>query len=284
MMNQDSGRDRLLDLLVDQALFGLAADEHVELQELQSRFPEVSPVCMDKVATLVELSALPEATEAMPVGLQERIRNGMPAFVGPADDVAVPRGHVASERELEVSSRSNLDSSANTWRQVLGWAGWALAACLLVALLLPGGGNSRGGGANLVQLRKDLLRASDEYILRDWKATEDPAAIDASGEKASGDVLWDNERQEGYLRIRGLQANNPAINQYQLWIFDDDQAHPVDGGVFDIPAGEEEVVIPIQAKIHVSKPTVFAITVEKPGGVVVSEQERVPLLAAPSGD
>ena len=53
---------------------------------------------------------------------------------------------------------------------------------------------------------------------------------------------------------------------------------PVDGGVFDIASFGESIVA-IQAKLRVNKPTVFAITVEKPGGVVVSDQTRLPLLA-----
>jgi phosphotransferase system IIA component len=44
----------------------------------------------------------------------------------------------------------------------------------------------------------------------------------------------------------------------------------VDGGVFDIQASNGEVIIPINAKLAVNKPTAFAITLEKTGGVVVS--------------
>jgi hypothetical protein len=40
-----------------------------------------------------------------------------------------------------------------------------------------------------------------------------------------------------------------------------------------------ETIVPIQAKLKVLKPAAFAITIEKPGGVVVSTQERLPLLA-----
>ena len=78
----------------------------------------------------------------------------------------------------------------------------------------------------------------------------------------------------------GLPVNNPNVEQYQLWIFDTDkgQDHPVDGGVFDI-AGTKQVVVPIDARIPVNKAVQFAITVEKPGGVVVSDKSRLPLLA-----
>ncbi len=96
-----------------------------------------------------------------------------------------------------------------------------------------------------------------------------------------GDVVWSNERQEGYLILR-LKPNDPAVSQYQLWIFDEtrDGRFPVDGGVFDMP-DKAEAVVPIRAKLPVGKPTLFAVTVEKPGGVVVSDRQRIVLAAKP---
>ena len=37
--------------------------------------------------------------------------------------------------------------------------------------------------------------------------------------------------------------------------------------------------MPIEAKLPVSNAVMFAITVERPGGVVVSDRSRLPLLA-----
>jgi hypothetical protein len=59
-------------------------------------------------------------------------------------------------------------------------------------------------------------------------------------------------------------------------------SYPVDGGVFEIPADGGEVVIPIEAKLPVGQPTLFAVTVEPPGGVVVSSRERIVLVAQPA--
>ena len=39
------------------------------------------------------------------------------------------------------------------------------------------------------------------------------------------------------------------------------------------------MLIPIEVKLPVVEPTLFANTIEKPGGVVVSSRERLPLLA-----
>ncbi len=109
-----------------------------------------------------------------------------------------------------------------------------------------------------------------------WQATEDPAAAGAAGS-----VVWSSAQQAGLMKIQGLEANDPAVSQYQLWIFDKnrDDRYPVDGGVFDIPAGATEALVPIDAKVAVGEPALFAITVEPPGGVVVSDRERIVLLA-----
>jgi hypothetical protein len=102
-----------------------------------------------------------------------------------------------------------------------------------------------------------------------------PWAGDARG--AAGDVVWDNARQRGFLRLKGFVANDPASARYQLWIFDAarDDRYPVDGGMFDVPPGREEVVIPVRPSVPVLRPAAFAVTVEGPGGAVVSEREKV---------
>ena len=86
------------------------------------------------------------------------------------------------------------------------------------------------------------------------------------------------------MRFAGLAPNDPTREQYQLWIFDKDRPAetPVDGGVFDVDPATGEVVIAIDPKVRVTDATMFAVTVEKPGGVVVSKRERIPVLAKPA--
>ena len=84
------------------------------------------------------------------------------------------------------------------------------------------------------------------------------------------------------MRIDGLETNDPTVSQYQLWIFQGTdpaaEAHPVDGGVFDVLGGGE-VIVPIDAKLDVGRAGLFAVTVEKPGGVVVSGREQIVAVA-----
>lgn len=106
---------------------------------------------------------------------------------------------------------------------------------------------------------------------------------DAGG--GPGDVVWDGHGQRGFLRLRGFVPNDPARARYQLWIFDGarDDRYPVDGGVFDVPAGLDEVIIPVKAALPVTRPTGFAVTVEHPGGAVVSTREKLVAFAAADG-
>jgi hypothetical protein len=110
-------------------------------------------------------------------------------------------------------------------------------------------------------------------------ATKDPGAAGMSG-----DVVWNPVTQQGFLHFVGLRPNDPQMHQYQLWIFDGtrDQRYPVDGGVFDVPANQGEVVVPIRASLPVRTPKAFAVTIEKPGGVVVSGRQHVVALGQAS--
>ena len=119
---------------------------------------------------------------------------------------------------------------------------------------------------------RDALLANADSLKIPLGATKDPAAAGVTG-----DVVWDPVTQRGFLHFAGLAPNDPAMHQYQIWIFDAgrDKRYPVDGGVFDVPANAGEVIIPIRAALMVRKPAAFAVTLEKPGGVVVSGREHV---------
>mgnify|MGYP002526087998 FL=1 len=96
----------------------------------------------------------------------------------------------------------------------------------------------------------------------------------------SGDIIWSDEGQKGFIKIAGLPMNDPRQNQYQVWILDPlNHKQPVDGGVFDVTQVDGTMIIPINPKLPISKAVGFAITLEQPGGVVVSNQPL--LLTAP---
>jgi anti-sigma-K factor RskA len=157
------------------------------------------------------------------------------------------------------------------------WATYvsAIAALLLlvVALWLFAG---RDGAIDPDALAEDI-EASDDKL--EWKfvAKSDPLVGDGAG----GSILWSSKLQAGVMTLHGLAPNDPTDEQYQLWIVDRERkGPPVDGGVFDVPAGEDELRIPVNAKLLIGDPAAFMITVERAGGVVVSAQDRVAMVAA----
>nr|MDJ0787292.1 anti-sigma factor [Myxococcota bacterium] len=160
-----------------------------------------------------------------------------------------------------------------------GWlaaaAGWALVWLGGVPQPTPEPAPAPTVAERLASLE---TRAAD-LVRVDWSA-----GGDETGGTAQGDVVWSDALQEGYMRFEGLAVNDPTKEQYQLWIFDAarDAAHPVDGGVFDVAEGGE-VIVPIRAHLPVDEATLFAVTVERPGGVVVSSRERIAVLAQVGG-
>jgi hypothetical protein len=126
-------------------------------------------------------------------------------------------------------------------------------------------------------VQREHLLANNPYVLRrPWRAGND-----AAGFAVSGDIVWDPRSQTGFMRFVGLRRNEPNAEQYQLWIFDArrDERYPVDGGVFNISGAKQGDVIPIKAALGVGVPLKFAVTIEKPGGVVVSDRSRIAALA-----
>lgn len=126
------------------------------------------------------------------------------------------------------------------------------------------------------EAREALLSKAGDLIRSDFGGTE-------SYNQMSGSVVWSDELQEGYMSLTNLPANDPQSKQYQLWIVDPDRDEkPVDGGVFDISAENNTVIVPIRNPLVVTNPKAFVITLEQPGGVVVSKQEVVVALAKTS--
>jgi anti-sigma-K factor RskA len=162
--------------------------------------------------------------------------------------------------------------------RIARWASYVSAiaalAILVVALWLLA---DRDATVDLDEL-EDKLEASDDKL--EWSFMTKP---DKLGERPGGSILWSSKLQSGLMTLRGLAANDPTVEQYQLWIVDRErEGPPVDGGVFDVAVGADELRIPVDAKLLIGDPAAFVITVERPGGVVVSRQDRVAMVAASS--
>lgn len=300
MSNSVMQNPRLVELLVRRAVDGLNSSERAELSRLLSEEKYDDAGRFEYTAAALLLAGDVEAyeTEEMPYDLREQLRMQADAFAAsmppPSRQTAQPRVISIAGRARSTTPAPSVTASskarpaqrpsrkASSWQSQVGW--FAAAASVLIAIAgwwprLQMGGEPTAEtpvvATTLEQERQQLL-ARQGVLTRTWQATEDPAA---SG--VSGDVVWDQTTQNGYVRFRGLQANNSDEQQYQLWIFDStrDERYPVDGGVFDVPPGQREVIVPISAKLEIRDPALFAVTIEKPGGSVVSSRDRIVVIA-----
>ncbi|MCA0374345.1 MAG: anti-sigma factor [Gemmatimonadetes bacterium] len=163
--------------------------------------------------------------------------------------------------------------------RAVAWGGWLAAAALLAVVLRPSATPAVDGGRDAPTPAMALA----DSLAGDTTATRLTfgAGADTTGLALQGSVTWDARGQRGVLRLAGLVANDRSQWQYQLWIVDADRdtRYPVDGGVFDVPAAGGELVVPVHPRVSVGKAALFVITVERPGGVVVSDRSRVAAIA-----
>jgi len=261
--------DRLEQLLADEAAYGLDLTSGTEVEEMMQSGTGTGVERDDfmRVAGLMQLGFLHQdqgSAERMPEVLREKIAQQAHEFFGQqltqspsVTDIRSAR-KPREERAPQAPARSWLNADR---------AGWAVAAGLVLAFFVLRPDQAPLSTEPSITQQRAAIMASANTIIAPWAS-----GVAADGyEEVTGDVVWSDSEQAGFMRLSGLVANNAASAQYQLWIVDPDRdERPVDGGVFNVPAGVDEVIIPIDSKLNISAPAAFAITLEKPGGVVVS--------------
>lgn len=262
----------MLDLLCKKAVYGLSEHEEKELADLErgSGNEDLSQ-SFELAAAAIGVAEL-DASEPMPANLRSRITadaeryfaDRAPAAVAPVSALVPERG------------------------SIFNWLGWAVAAaaCLALALniyytrpqatIVQGGPSTPTPEQKLTpaQERQRLIETAPDIARGNW------GAGNVKELTPSGDVVWSDAKQAGYMRLSGLPVNDPNKETYQLWIFDEtqDDKTPIDGGTFNVNA-QGEVIVPINAKLQPRNTKMYAITIEKPGGVVVSKREKIVALA-----
>jgi len=264
----ETDREQLLDLLTRQATEGLTPAESRKLAALEGSDDD----SFDLAAAALLLAEF-EPTEQLPSHLRSKITADASEIVAANAGEKAPDASVVADRKTPL----------------FAWLGWAVAAAAVLAL-----------GINLSMTRfgvteiannpppaatptpmtpaeaHDKMMAEPGMTVAKWA----PAAKTGDMANVSGDVVWSDKEQKGYAMLRGLPKNNADASTYQLWIFEENQGDktPIDGGTFNV-SSDGTVVIPIDAKLAAKNPSMFAVTVEKPGGVVVSKREKVAALA-----
>jgi anti-sigma-K factor RskA len=258
--------ERLFDLLTQHAVEGLNAAETNELRELENAFPMWKDDNSFEIATTAFSLTNLDTSEDLPEHLRTNILENSERFL-------------ISESAEELQKTFTFEPKRSNW----SWLGWAFAAVASIALAFSWSTQNVNAPAqdvqketlNATQLRQRLIDTDKNALLINWSKGN---MKDLS--EVSGDLVWSDTKQSGYMRFKGLPINDRAKETYQLWIFDEtqDEKTPIDGGVFDVNS-DGETIVPIIAKLKVKNPKLFAVTVEKPGGVVVSKREKIPVLA-----
>ena len=199
------------------------------------------------------------------VAASAAIALGASGASSPLPDALRQRIHADADRFF---ARTDAHATRRSWPwKAAACAGWLAAAASWVvaaALLWP-----------------RPPKAGDRPEPAGWtaslKAGDHPLALGATGR-----VTWDQAAQSGLLKIRGLARVDPGKGVYQLWIFDADRdpRYPVDGGTFAVADASATTAVPVRARLDVGRPKLFAVTLEPPGGVVVSDRQRIMLTAS----
>lgn len=282
-------KNRLFELLSDDALAGLSGEEAMELNRLKKQFPEwENDLSVEMAAAAIGLSNLDRA-ETLPANLRAKILSDAESYFRSAAGTPDEANRTGETRENFVQVETSKPSFFGRW---LGWA-VAAAACAALAVNLwmthsrpqtetvrdqetvktPEIARTPTPNVELsaARQREQLIASATDLVKTDLSA-----ARVKSLEKLSGDVVWSNARQKGFVRLHNLPRNDALKETYQLWIVDAGQNEktPVSGGVFDVGEETGEIIVPIDAQLEIKQPKAFAVSREKPGGVVVSSPQR----------
>lgn len=265
--------EQMLDLLCKQAVYGLNEEETRQLAELErSAGTGNNAESFEMTVAALSMAGL-DTNEELPANLRSRI-------------LAEAERHFDAKETYAVSSpvAGAILPASPMWNR-LGWAA-AAAACIALAVNIYSTRYSNQITENVKPAATPEERLSPSQMrqrLIDTAPDLAKATLGAGTVKElapTGDVVWSDAKQAGYVRVSGLPKNDTAKETYQFWIFEENQGDktPIDGGTFDVNS-DGEITIPINAHLKAKNPSMFAVTVEKPGGVVVSERKKIAALA-----
>lgn len=269
MSQSPANLDRLHELLADRATQGLGREEREALELMLLDAGDTYRDDLDYAAAAIDVALLDDhADEPLPTNLRVKVEAHAAEWHRRSQGLVFP-----SKQEIEDRAAKTFTIDQETIREGgrTNWVPWlAAAAAIALAVIAWMPQLTSTPEPTLAQQRDALIDRANDLVRLPWN--------DAANLGVTGEVIWSNAEQRGYLSFKGLPTNDPQELQYQLWIFDENRPNfpAVDGGVFNALAAGEEVIVPINAKLEVFKPTLFAITTEPPGGVVKHDPELDP--------
>lgn len=287
-MSAHPNHDRLMELLADDALGQLSAAEQRELQDLLATSGMTSVPDFDRVVDAADgaMRGGEAVGVEMPADVASRLMHVADAFCAgreavkareTADTARTSRPQLSYQPADDAPTRGQAQYASMTWEETGAerarrWSKFAVAALIAIAAATALYVIARPIGKNAMESRMALLAQPDvvQVAWSDW-------AVEGAGPEipgVTGDVVWSDSAQRGYMRFVNLPVNDPTKQQYQLWIIDKERgmSQRISGGIFNGSPGE--TVVEIEPRLLVNKAAAFAITIEKPGGTWVSDMTR----------
>ncbi len=139
----DAQKNRLFELLTDEALGGLSNEESVELNRLKKQFPEwENDFSLEMTATAIGLTNLSATGEALPPHLRAKILENADKYFSRAGETSTRASFPVNGTETAASPVNKTvenfvaAESKKPFRQWFGWALAAAAACLVLGITL----------------------------------------------------------------------------------------------------------------------------------------------------
>lgn len=254
-----------LDALACDLALGEGGSTRDVLASIQASDPGVFDVeSYELAAAAINLAFLP-SVEPMPVALHSRV-------------LATLQGEIASTKasggtNVRALTSAPRDVSTGRFSPMAG-LGWVAAAAAIVVAAFAWRSGPTALTPDLRVQRQQFVSAGGDVGVWNWVDFAHPVTQETPEIKGvKGDVCWSSTKQEGFLRLNGLPRNASTVERYQLWIIDKRGLEQrVNAGVFDSTG--DETVVHFKPELMVDGPVIFAVTIEPPEGVVVSNLKR----------
>lgn len=284
MTNHNPSSDRLIELLSDKATQGLTTPEQRELDGMGTpKDVARETAAFELAAAAADLASFETDRTSLPLDVRDRllISAGQHFVAHKNQDSREPQSDHPLNTQQTVERSQRTTRQAGNWREVIS----LLAAAAAIGFLLFNGASFWPEPTVDSQWASLVSKSDTKETSWVWAETlPGDIKMHPNGKNIAGSIVWNQADQQGVMHLENLPVNNPKDYQYQLWIFESaDQEAPIDGGVFNITSADQKILIDAKTRVN-NEPVLYAITMEKPGGVPRSDRSRLPVVAPVSSD
>jgi hypothetical protein len=258
----------------------LSPEEKIQVEGMASKYPEIKAE-MAEIEGSLEAYALENAVEPS-AGLRDKVLNSL--VTNFADDNKFPTKPFNEQAEVYTAHHNIRALPTAKTNSFYKYAFAASLAALIISLGALYNTNSRlndsQGQIALLQSKNQSFANRVNLMDNEIGVFHDPSIklIKLQGTPKTPasrmTVAWSPEKKKVMIDLQDMKlAENDQAHQYQLWAIVDGK--PVDLGVFDAKADSTGM---LEMK-SVANAAVFAVTLEKRGGVASPTMDQMVLAA-----